>query len=76
MKKQEKKLEGRLQRRAVGYRELQAKYNELIMAVESKFPGETTHETALRYIKDREGGAVKIVGKLTGAWESYLKEQQ
>ena len=29
-------------------------YDELIMAVESKFPKETKHETALRYIKDRE----------------------
>lgn len=30
------------------------KYYELIMAVESKFPNETRHETALRYIKERE----------------------
>ena len=29
-------------------------YNKLIMAVESKYPNETRHETALRYIKERE----------------------
>ena len=29
-------------------------YNELITAVESKYPNESKHETALRYIKDRE----------------------
>lgn len=31
-----------------------AEYHELIMAVESKYPGESRHKTALRYIKDRE----------------------
>jgi hypothetical protein len=30
------------------------KYNELIMAVERKFPKETRHETALRYIRESE----------------------
>lgn len=30
------------------------KYDELIMAVESKYKGETRHETALRYIKQFE----------------------
>ena len=29
-------------------------YNELIMEVAQKFPGETRHETALRYIRERE----------------------
>jgi len=29
-------------------------YQELIYAVESRFPGETRHETALRYIKSFE----------------------
>ena len=29
-------------------------YNELIAAVESKFPKESKHQTALRYIRDRE----------------------
>lgn len=33
---------------------IEEKYNELIMAVESKVRSETRHETALRYIKDRE----------------------
>ena len=31
-----------------------ALYQELIMAVAKKFPGETRHETALRYIRQRE----------------------
>jgi len=30
------------------------KYDELIFAVGRKFPGETRHETALRYIYDAE----------------------
>lgn len=29
-------------------------YHELVMAVARKFPGETRHQTALRYIRDRE----------------------
>ncbi len=32
----------------------QEKYNELIMSVGNKFPNETRHETALRYIKSCE----------------------
>lgn len=31
-------------------------YGELLMAVESKFYGETRHETALRYIRAQEHG--------------------
>lgn len=34
--------------------ELREKYNELIYAVASKFPDETRHETALRYIQQAE----------------------
>ncbi|HAR37923.1 MAG TPA: hypothetical protein DCS09_04735 [Porphyromonadaceae bacterium] len=34
--------------------ELQRKYNELVMAVSRKFPGETRHQTALRYIRQAE----------------------
>lgn len=30
------------------------KYNELLMAVEGKIVGETRHQTALRYIQERE----------------------
>ena len=30
------------------------KYNELLMAVESKYPNEIRHQTALRYIQERE----------------------
>jgi hypothetical protein len=33
------------------------KYFELIMGVANKFPDETRHETALRYIKERERGS-------------------
>jgi len=33
---------------------VRALYSELIMAVASKFPGETRHETALRYIRQGE----------------------
>lgn len=33
-------------------------YSELIMAVERKFEGETRHETALRYINERERSAI------------------
>lgn len=35
-------------------REVVAPYNELIQAVESKFDGETRHQTALRYIQQAE----------------------
>jgi len=31
-----------------------AKYDELIYAVETKYPNESRHETALRYIRERE----------------------
>ena len=33
---------------------LNAEYNKLIMAVARKYPGETRHETALRYIHEAE----------------------
>ena len=36
--------------------ELQANYNELIFSVEKKHLNETRHETALRYIQQRERG--------------------
>jgi len=35
-------------------KEIQDKYNELIMAVAKKFPNELRHQTALRYINERE----------------------
>lgn len=34
--------------------EVRELYCELILAVESKHPGVTRHETALRYIQERE----------------------
>jgi hypothetical protein len=30
------------------------KYNELLFAVERAYPGESRHETALRYIREKE----------------------
>lgn len=33
---------------------LREKYNELLFSVESKFPNETRHQTALRYIQQAE----------------------
>jgi hypothetical protein len=36
------------------HKALQEKYDELIMAVETKFPNESRHNTALRYIVQRE----------------------
>lgn len=42
---------------------LQEKYNELLYAVHSAFPNESRHETALRYIRQREEGDPHQVGK-------------
>lgn len=42
--------------------ELQRKYDELLYAVGNKYPGETRHQTALRYIQQaetHEGGPVQ-----------------
>jgi len=39
---------------------LTAKYNELIMAVSCKWPHETRHETALRYIQEKDRGGDNI----------------
>ena len=36
------------------YLEIYNKYMELLYAVERKFPNETRHETALRYIQEAE----------------------
>ena len=33
------------------------KYHELLLAVAKKFPGESRHETALRYIREREAAS-------------------
>lgn len=34
------------------------KYHELLYQVSCKFPNETRHETALRYLKERESPAI------------------
>jgi len=44
----------RLQAREV---ELVGRYNELLMEVESKYPGKTRHETARRFIRERQNHA-------------------
>jgi hypothetical protein len=48
-------------------------YNELLFAVESKYPNETRHETALRYIREREtnrrnSGVPFVVKDLVDTW--------
>ena len=42
--------------------ELQEKYNQLLSAVERKFPGESRHETALKYIRQVESHAIACRG--------------
>lgn len=39
------------------------KYNELILAVETKYPNESRHETALRYIREAENKDNNVVNK-------------
>jgi len=39
------------------------KYWELIMVVQNKFPDETRHQTALRYIMEREASSNNSAGK-------------
>ncbi len=48
--------------------ELQEKYSQLLSAVERKFPGETRHEAALKYIRQVESHAIACRG-----CESQLK---
>lgn len=39
---------------------IEAKYNELLMCVSEKWPGETRHETCLRYLKDYDTACDEI----------------
>lgn len=39
------------------------KYNELIMQVSNKYPGETRYETALKYLRERENQSQCCPGK-------------
>ena len=39
-------------------------YYELIFAVQTKYPGETRHETALRYIREAESHCSPVVAKM------------
>lgn len=43
-------------------------YNELLFAVGKKYPGETRHETALRYIKQAETGSNESAKTAHGIW--------
>jgi len=43
-------------------RGLKEKYQQLIMAVETKYEGETSHETALKYIKRAENNDYGVAG--------------
>lgn len=43
--------------------DLEEKYNELIYAVATKYPNETRHQTALKYIKNAENE--KLIAGLT-----------
>jgi hypothetical protein len=38
--------------------EIEKKYYELLYGVASKYPNETRHETALRYIQERENDSI------------------
>ncbi len=49
--------------------ELEKNYNELLMAVARKFPGETRHQTALRYIQEAEKSAE------SKAWEQHKSDR-
>jgi hypothetical protein len=44
-------------------KEVESKYYELIYQVATKFPLETRHETALRYIKNAEKPVLKSSGQ-------------
>ena len=49
-----KELQEHIKEQAERNKELEGKYNELIMAVASKYPNKTRHETALDYIEGME----------------------
>lgn len=51
--------------------DIEAKYAELLYAVECKWPGESRHETALRYIREREAGTLS-----TGPQSAMLTDAQ
>jgi len=61
-------VSSKLQKQMGRLLDTEKKYNKLIMAVETKYPGETRHETALRYIKDRENSTVHIVSGGVGTF--------
>jgi hypothetical protein len=62
-------IESALGLRIADLERTEAKYQELLFAVARKFPGETRHETALRYILEAEA-AVKVGAGCTAAMGS------
>ena len=56
--------------------EAQAKYNALLFAVASQWPGESRHETALRYIRQAEHGFARSVDALEAAVEALEKAER
>lgn len=58
-------------------KEIERKYNELIYNVCNKFPNETRHETALRYIKNAEtlssDASQEVVDQIVKKWSSVLE---
>ena len=63
-KEKQKRIVDSFNSKIIKNRKIDKAYSELLMAVENKYPGETRHETALRYIKDaesskNEGASVK-----------------
>ena len=48
------RLKAEVDRQTMRAETAEVKYYELIMAVERKYPDETRHETALKYIRDAE----------------------
>ena len=49
-------------------------YTELLMAVETKHPGESRHDTALRYIREAERGRVTVAEHM-GIMAAKIKDQ-
>ena len=50
-------------------------YNELLHAVARKYPGETRHQTALRYIQQAERGNTQEDARTSAAASPLQKEE-
>lgn len=58
---------GRKDTRKAAKSALEREYNELLYAVARKFPGETRHQSALRYIQEAEQRAGNETGSEAGS---------